>query len=169
MSRIYLIGFMGAGKSTIGKKLARLFDYNWYDLDDAFEEKYKINIRSFFHKYDEALFRKLEKKMLAETFKMKDTVISTGGGTPAFFNSISEMNKHGLTVYLKMSEQVLAKRLKQAKRPRPLLKSIGNDSITNFIRKKLEEREPFYNQAHLVVDTDNADIKYLSTLIKSKL
>lgn len=169
MSRVYLVGFMGAGKTTIGKKLAALLGYDSFDLDDAFEAKYKTNIRTFFQKYDEPLFRKLEKELLASTYNMENVVISTGGGTPAFYNSIGEMNKHGVTVYLKMSVEALADRLKHAKKPRPLLKNLKTNSLPDFIREKLEEREPFYNQARLVVDAENIDIQKLYQSIRTLL
>jgi len=169
MARIYLIGFMGAGKSTIGKKLANLLGFESLDLDDAFEEKYKINISAFFYKYDEPLFRDLEKKLLNSTYEMDNVVISTGGGTPAFFNSIDEMNLHGLTIYLKMSAEALAERLKKAKRPRPLIKYIETGSLNEFINQKLKERENYYSRSHLIVDAENLDIEKLARLIKEKL
>ena len=88
MAKIYLVGFMAVGKSTIGKKLAEMLGYTSLDLDDVFEEKYKITIKTFFNKYDEDLFRNLEAELLKTTFEMDDIVISTGGGTACFFNNI---------------------------------------------------------------------------------
>jgi len=169
MARIYLVGFMGAGKTTVGKQLAEKFGYTSLDLDDAFEEKYKINIKTFFHKYDENLFRNLEVNLLASTFEMENVIISTGGGTPAFFNSIDKMNEHGLTIYLKMTVAGLVERLQKAKRPRPLIKSKNTKSLTEFITQKLSERMIFYERAQLIVDADNIDVDGLYNQINELL
>jgi shikimate kinase len=169
MARIYLVGFMGAGKSTVGKKLAKRLGYRSLDLDDAFEQKFKINIQNFFYKYDEPLFRDLERQLLASTYELENVVISTGGGTPAFFNSIDEMNGHGITIYLKMSISALANRLQKARRPRPLIRSIKKNELKEFIQQKLVEREPFYKRAQLIINAESIDIETVVELIKKKI
>jgi len=165
MARIYLIGFMGAGKSTVGRKLASLLGYKSLDLDDVFEKKYKINISHFFDKYNESLFRRLELKLLETTFEMDNIVISTGGGTPCFFDSIDKMNEHGITVYLKMPVDALVNRLQNAKKPRPLVKNKTTNSLNEFITRVLDERSSSYQKAHLKINAVDIDIEELGNKI----
>lgn len=169
MARIYLVGFMAVGKSTIGKKLAKMLGYTSLDLDDVFEEKYKITIKTFFDKYDESLFRKLESDLLKSTIELDNVVISTGGGTPCFYDSIDLMNKNGITVYLAMSVPALVERLKGAKRPRPLIENKQTASLTTFVTKTLESRLPAYQQAKITVDAENIDYDALYSKIKNLL
>jgi len=169
MARIYLIGFMGAGKSTAGRKLARMLEYKHLDLDNVFETKYKINISQFFAKYNESLFRRLELKLLETTFEMDNVVISTGGGTPCFFDSIDKMNKHGITVYLEMPVGALVNRLQNAKKPRPLVKNKTTNSLNEFITRVLDERNSSYQKAHLKIHAVDIDIKELGNKIRKML
>ncbi len=154
-SRIYLVGFMGVGKSTIGKKLARMLHYRFVDLDKMFERRYKLNIDLFFNKYNEPLFRELESKLLTETFELENTVISTGGGTPCHHEGIDAMNRHGLTVYLKMGTAALASRLKTAKKRRPLLLDKNEEELERFIVEKLNNRKSCYEKAQIHVEALN--------------
>ncbi len=163
--RIYLIGFMGVGKSTIGKQLARLLGYHFLDIDRVFENKYKINISSFFEKYDETLFRKLEYNILEESYAMERTVISTGGGTPCFFDAMERMNQMGITVYLEMEPDEIFSRLKHAKKKRPLVSALSEQELREAIIKKLEERTPFYSRAKIIYPASNIDIGQLAKRI----
>ncbi len=153
---------MGVGKSTIGKQLANQMGYEFVDVDRVFEKKYKISISGFFDKYDEELFRKLEYEVLLETFKLDNVVVSTGGGTACFYDSIKVMNKNGFTVYLEMTQEALFDRLKSAKRKRPLVDNKSDTDLKNTIAKKMDERLPFYEQANLIfnaIDIDISDLK----------
>lgn len=161
MNRIYLIGFMGVGKSTIGKKLAYKLNFNFVDIDELFENKYKVSIHTFFEKYGEKLFRELENKLLHDTFIYDNTVISTGGGTPCYFNAINDINNHGTSIYLKMSAEALVNRLENAIRPRPLIKSRSRDEIKNDVENLLTKREQFYNKANIIYDAVSPDIDKL--------
>lgn len=167
-SRIYLVGFMGVGKSTVGKQLAEKLNFKFIDTDDTFEEKYKINIHTFFEKYGEELFRKLEYKVLVNTLKMKNVVISTGGGTACFFDSMKLMNENGQTIYLEMTEEALVNRLKKAKRKRPLVMNKKEKELIEMVTKKLEERKPYYSQASLTYKAMNIDIEELLKTINQK-
>lgn len=169
MGRIYLVGFMGAGKSTAGKRLAAVLNYQFLDLDEDFEESFKISINSFFKKYDESLFRKLEYQKLLGSLSRQNTVISTGGGTPCFFDSMDVMNKNGVTIYLKMSPEAIASRLKTAKKKRPLVESTSDAELLEFIKNKLEDRKAFYEKAKITIDAINLDVKQLSELIKKEI
>ena len=160
---------MGVGKSTIGKKLAKYLDFEFIDLDDIFEQKYKISIDSFFNKYDEELFRKMEHEMLLETFSKQNAVISTGGGTPCFHNAMEMINSAGLSIYIKMLPSAIAHRLSTYKRKRPLIEGIPKEELKNFIKDKLAGMKPIYNQAHLHIDGINVNIQELSVIIKEQL
>ncbi len=150
--RIYLLGMMGCGKSTVGKKLANKLLYDFYDLDDLIEFKIGTTIADFFEKEGEERFRLIEQETLRETFAFENAVISAGGGTPCFFNNIDEINKNGLSCYLQAEVGVLLSRLKGAVEQRPLLKSLGSEeNIGEYLAKLLEKREAFYLQASKIV------------------
>jgi len=164
--RIYLIGYMGSGKTTVGKKLARLLDYQFIDLDEIFEEKYHIKIADFFVKYDEQAFREIESTLIKETEQINNVVISTGGGAPCFNDNLSLMKSNGLTVYLQMGIPALVYRLSNAKRVRPLLKDMNNEELTYFITKQLNERDTFYKEAQIIINGENCEIETLAQSIK---
>ena len=160
---------MGAGKTTIGKKLARELGYTFYDLDKAFEHKYKTTVDLFFHKYGETIFRQLEHELLVSTFTFKNTVISTGGGTPCFHNGMNLINQNGVSLYIKLSPEALYRRLTEAKKRRPLVAKKSEDELKQFIKEKLEEREEYYLRAKyqisgISVNTNNL-IKMLNEVV----
>jgi shikimate kinase len=142
---------MGAGKTTLGKKLAKKLGYTFYDLDKAFEHKYKTSVDLFFHKYGEEVFRKLEHELLVSTFELDNTVISTGGGTPCFYNGMELINQNGTSIYIELTPQSIYHRLTSAKKRRPLVAEKSKEELHQFIREKLNEREPFYNQAQHII------------------
>ncbi len=164
--RIYLIGYMGSGKTTTGKKLADRLEYGFVDLDDMIENKYRISIPYIFDKYDENAFRKLEKETLSETFGADNIVVATGGGTPCFFNNMEKINSNGVSVYLSMESNSLMKRLLRAKRKRPLLSGKNPDELLTFIKTQLEWREPFYLKAKIIINGDNPDIDLLEKQVQ---
>ena len=162
---IYLIGYMGSGKSTVGKKLAGKINFDFIDLDELIEQEYKITINDIFNKFDENAFRLLEHKVLLKTIRLKNTVVSTGGGTPCFFDNMKIMNEHGITVYLRMHPNSIYYRLINSKKKRPLLKSKSETEIKDFIESQLNQREPFYREAHLKIKGENINIEELVSLI----
>ncbi len=164
--RIYLIGFMGVGKTTLGKKLARHLGYRFVDLDDFFEAKFKIEIYQFFNKYDEPLFRKLEHDRLEKTFEMEGVVVSTGGGTPCHYHGIEEINRHGLSVFLEMPPAAIAHRLIHARRKRPLVVGKTGEQLTQFIRKKLSERQGCYEKAAIKTHALHLNVAALASEIQ---
>lgn len=167
IKRIFLIGFMGSGKSTIGKIMKRDKGWDFIDLDDYFEAHYKTTIKQYFADYGEEAFRKSEQEILNEVIKEENVIIATGGGTPCFFDNMEVMNANGLTIYIKLSPEALAKRLSGPQQVRPLVAGKTNDELQNYIEEKLSEREPFYKKAKVVVDADNIEIDALVRVIEA--
>lgn len=154
MIRIILIGYMGAGKTTVGKALAHELNIPFYDLDWYIEERYRKTIPQIFAEKGESGFREIEQKMLHEVAEFEDVIISSGGGTPCFFDNIDYMNQQAQTVYLKASPDVLYKHLRMGKTERPLLKNKTEEEIKQYICESLNTREPYYNKAQYTLNVD---------------
>lgn len=163
--RIYLVGFMGCGKSSLGKRLARKLEYDFLDLDQEIEKRTGKTIQEIFMHEGEDWFRRKEKELLHETISMQRSVISTGGGTPCHFDNMEFMNEHGVTVYLKMSSVSLTYRLENAKKKRPLVADLKGGDLHRFVKDRLEEREPFYAKAHCIIKGESAKPSQILTLI----
>jgi shikimate kinase len=166
---IYIIGFMGSGKTTAGKKLASLLDWTFIDLDRKIEEEAKMSIPEIFLQYGEAWFRKAESDILKRPGSEAGAVISTGGGAPCHADNMSYMLETGLTVYLKLTPDQLVSRLSNAREERPLLKGMKGDELHGFISEKLAEREKWYSQAEIIVNGFDLDINNLYSRVKSYL
>lgn len=147
MTRIFLIGYMGAGKTTLGKAFARAMRLTFVDLDWYMEERFHKTVRQLFSERGEDGFRELEKRMLHEVSEFEDVVISVGGGTPCFFDNMEKMNASGETVFLDVDVKVLFRRLKVAKQQRPLLADKTDEELTDFIVNGLQNRLPYYTKA----------------------
>jgi len=169
MRNVYLIGYMGSGKSTAGKQIARLLGYDFIDLDRAFEETYRISIMDFFEKYDEEAFRLIERKLLQSTFSLQSHVISTGGGTACYSNNMHLINQNGLSVYIQMHQDSLFDRLKNAKRPRPRIADLNDEELKIQIECDMQQRENLYNLAHYHVKGESLDFKAVARLIAPEL
>ena len=157
MRRIILIGYMGAGKTTVGKALAKELRMPFYDLDWYIESRMHKTVKAIFDERGEAGFRKIEYNMLHEVAEFEDIIISCGGGTPCFFDNIDYMNRQGETVYLKATPEVLYGHLKMGKTIRPLLLNKTADEVQVFIREQLAQREPYYSRAKHVLDVNLLD------------
>ena len=157
MRRIILIGYMGAGKTTVGKALAKELHMPFYDLDWYIESRMHKTVKAIFDERGEAGFRKIEHNMLHEVAEFEDIIISCGGGTPCFFDNIDYMNRQGETVYLKATPEVLYGHLKMGKTIRPLLLNKTADEVQVFIREQLAQREPYYSKAKHVLDVNLLD------------
>ena len=159
--RLFLIGYMGCGKTHTGKRLSKKYHLDFIDLDAYIENRFRKTIPQIFEERGEDGFRKLEHNMLEEVCSFEDVIISTGGGAACFFNNIDLMNENGETVYLKASPEGLFKFLKDGKSTRPLLKDKTDDELLQFITEALAQREPFYMQAKHVVDSmDESDVVF---------
>lgn len=152
MSRIFLIGFMGCGKTTLGHKLAVRLGYQFFDLDVVLEERAGMTIAEYFSNFGETAFRLAESEVLKNTAYPENVVISTGGGLPCFFDNMEWMKANGTVVYIKLLPKVLANRLEHGKEERPLLRNKHGDELIAFITEKLAEREGFYLQAQVIAD-----------------
>lgn len=157
MTRIILIGYMGAGKTTVGKALARELGLPFYDLDWYIESRRHKTVQQLFAEQGEETFRKIEQALLHELAEFEDVVISCGGGTPCFFDNIDYMNQQGQVVYLKATPDVLYKHLTMARVERPLLKGKSSDELLEHIKVQLAQREPFYSKAHYTLDVSLMD------------
>lgn len=157
MERIFLVGFSGAGKTTLGRAFAKEFSLQFVDLDWYIEQRFHKSINELFASRGEGGFRLLEKSMLHEAGEIEDAVISCGGGTPCFFDNMDYMNSMGKTVYLRPSETVLFERLKVARTSRPLLKDKNDEQLLQTIRESCAAREKFYAKAAYVLDSDRLE------------
>jgi shikimate kinase len=166
---IYIIGFMGSGKSTAGKKLSAVLGWSFMDLDKKIEENTGKTISEIFSQHGEDYFRKIEAEILRNPKSHSDTVISTGGGTPCYNDNMDYMLETGLTIYLKLTPGQLKSRLSTAKGERPLIKGLDEESLLRFIYEKLDYREKWYNRAEITIEGINPDINLLQNLVKSKV
>ena len=163
---IFLCGFMGCGKTTQGKKLAKALGYHFIDLDEYTANKYDKEITDIFQEFGEDEFRKIETTSLTEciTDNMK-TVIALGGGTPCFNHNMDLLKKSGTVVYLKMSADDLYKRLFKETAKRPLVANKETDELYVYIKDLLAKREVFYNQATISVDGNLYEVDEMKQLI----
>ncbi|MHC1708066.1 MAG: shikimate kinase [Bacteroidales bacterium] len=169
MPKIYIIGFMGSGKSFTGKRLSALLGYKFYDIDSLFEEKYHFTIHDFFEKFGEEAFRKLESDLLISTHSFENAVISTGGGTPCFFENMEFIKENGISVYLKMPPEKILYRLNQSKKPRPLVKSLQGAELLATVKSLLEKREEYYLRADIIIEAKFVDPAEIVTMILKQL
>ncbi|WP_282036032.1 shikimate kinase [Saccharicrinis aurantiacus] len=150
--RVYLIGYMGSGKSTMGRWIAEAMNWNFIDLDHYIENKYHKTIPQIFEEDGETHFRKIESICLKEVSDIENIIIGAGGGTPCFFDNMELMNQTGLSIYLHLTPQVVFDRLMTSKNKRPLIEGKSGEELLQFISEKLEERELYYNKAQVIAE-----------------
>lgn len=149
--RIYLVGYMGCGKSTLGRSLAATLNFSFIDLDTFLEEKYFRTIPKIFAEEGEAGFRLKEQKVLHEVAAFDNIVVATGGGAPCFFDNMEVMNNSGHCIFLDVDTPSLVKRLMHAKTERPIIKGKSAEELYHFIEEMMKKRRPFYEKAHFIV------------------
>lgn len=152
--RIYLVGYMGSGKSFLGSRLAYLLGYSFIDTDAVIESEQGAAVAAIFKQSGEPAFRALEQEVLRHTFSMDKVVIATGGGLPCQGNAMEQMNTKGLTVYLRVRPATVLQRIASDTENRPLLRGIGSGELTGFVSSHMAVRDEVYQQAMLTVDAD---------------
>jgi len=158
-TRIFLVGYMGSGKSAMGRLLANRLGYCFIDLDQYIEGKFHKTIAQLFRDEGEAAFREKERACLREVGEFEKTVIATGGGAPCFFDSMDYMNRQGVTVYLKLRPGQLVERLLKGKAGvRPLIHGKTPDELLVYIETMLAHRSGFYEKAQRVIEGNDREI-----------
>jgi len=166
--RIYLVGFMGSGKSSLGKRLAKRLDFPFIDLDDEMEQLSGKSIPEIFEQQGELQFRRLESETLRKTVEYSSAVVATGGGTPCYFDNMEFINRNGISVYLRLTPQSLAWRLENTHKKRPLLRNCKGENLLHYIESKLQEREQFYAQAACILKGENVRVDQVISLVYGK-
>lgn len=160
--KIFLIGFMGSGKSHWGKKLSQKLTIPFFDLDEKIEEHTGRSIPQIFAEEGEEHFRLLEKEVLYLLTESHEAfVMVTGGGTPCFYNNIDYLKKNGIVVWFNCSVDCLFRRLVKEKEKRPLISAISDDELKSFIVKKFSNRKIFYQQADVIINEDELHLEEL--------
>lgn len=153
--KIFLLGFMGSGKSYWGRQLSQKLQVPFFDLDEQIVNAEGKSINEIFASHGEEYFRLVEKDTLHIITESRDSmVMACGGGTPCFFNNIEYMNREGTTVWLDVSMQVLFERLIRERSRRPLLKDLSDDQVRSFIIKKFSDRKIYYEQAEIIINEE---------------
>jgi len=163
--KIFLIGFMGSGKTTIGRRLAQHIGFGFVDTDRFIEMQEGKTVTEIFSQQGEIAFREMEHSLLLEIQKLDFAVISTGGGLPCYSDNMDVMLSIGKVVYLKTLPQTLARRLLRSPTERPLIKDRTKNELRQYIVEKLAEREPYYHRAQIVVQTEKFSMDELLKLL----
>lgn len=170
---IFLLGFMGSGKSHCGKKIAAHFDCPFIDLDHAIEQSASSSVSQIFSMQGESAFRELERDALRNivhvhqaSINTKYTVVACGGGTPCFHGNMDFMNENGLTVWLNPPVETLIQRLKKGQLHRPLIKDLTHHALESYIKEKMNERSSFYSKAVLIETSDDCPLTLIQKHIQ---
>ncbi len=166
---IYIIGFMGSGKTTTGRELALRLDWSFVDLDKKIEEYAGKTIPEIFSQNGEDYFRETETTVLESLKNVKNTVISAGGGAPCHHDNMDLMLGNGLTIYLKLTPDELKNRLSDSRGSRPLIMNLDDENLRIFIEKKLSDREKWYDRSEIIIGGINTSIDQIVHLVRFKL
>jgi shikimate kinase len=166
--KIFLIGFMGSGKTHWGPQLSARLNKPFFDLDKVIIEKEKKSIADIFAENGEEYFRYLEKEVLEKLVEEnREFIISCGGGTPCFFNNIQFMKKKGTVIWLNTQIDILVNRLLKDKYSRPVLKDVADEELKPYILKKILSRKLYYEQAHIIVNEDSLSVDTFAEIINN--
>lgn len=174
MKKIFLIGYMGCGKSSLGRKLAKAGDMEFMDMDSIIEQREGASISDIFHYQGEEYFRNAERALIEELGTAEgDMVVSTGGGAPTWQDNMERMNGLGATIYLRRTAQQIASRLSpHGRQKRPKLRGLNDEELVAFMTTNMAEREPFYSKATHCVDcaerSDAELIDYILQIVKNE-
>ena len=154
MERVFLVGYMGVGKTTIGKRLSKKLGLQFIDLDKYIESRYRKTIKDIFAVKGELKFRIIEREMLREVATFQNVLIAAGGGTPCFYDNMDVMNHQGVTVYIKATVEQLVSRLLASKSVRPIIENKSPEELAEFVTTHLAERERYYRKAKITHETE---------------
>ena len=161
---------MGSGKTLVSKELNILNNFKIFDLDTEISKQNNRSITEIFKEKGEIFFRKTEKEVLEKILSSeKNIILSLGGGTPCYYNNIDSINEKTISIFLKTNVKTLAQRLSSEKDKRPLIQNISNEDLPEFIAKHLFERNPFYNQAKITINTDNLSAREIAEEILTQI
>ena len=161
---------MGSGKTLVSKELSILNNFKIFDLDTEISKQNNSSIAEIFKKKGEIFFRKTEKEVLEKIISTeKNIILSLGGGTPCYYNNIDRINEKTISVFLKTNVKTLTQRLSSEKDKRPLIQNISNEDLPEFIAKHLFERNPFYNQAKITINTDSLSAREIAEEILTQI
>ena len=161
---------MGSGKTLVSKELSVLNNFKIFDLDTEISKQNNRSITEIFKEKGEIFFRKTEKEVLEKILSSeKNIILSLGGGTPCYYNNIDSINEKTISVFLKTNVKTLAQRLSSEKDKRPLIQNISNEDLPEFIAKHLFERNPFYNQAKITINTDSLSAREIAEEILTQI
>ena len=158
--KIFLIGFMGSGKTHWGKLLSQKLNLPFFDLDEQIVANEEKPINEIFEEFGEEYFRLLEKDVLHIITESKESfVMACGGGTPCYFKNIDYMKKSGTPVWINTSVDVMYERLLKDAAHRPLVKELSEDQLKDYIIKKFSDRKIYYQQAELIIDEETISLE----------
>jgi len=166
---VYIIGFMGSGKTTVARKVAALLGWDFTDIDKLIETTTGLSVEDVFRDKGEHFFRETEAEVLRNIDNTRNNVVACGGGTPCFYDNMDYMNRTGITIYLKMSAGALRNRLGKSGTVRPLIKDMNDSELLDYIKTTITHREKWYNRAAIVMDGLNADISEITLAIQRHL
>ena len=158
---IFITGYMGAGKTTLGKRLAERLNYHFYDLDELIEISTGYSISAYFEKFGEAAFRIKEREILLGHLDDTDTVMATGGGTSCYADNMALMNQKGITIFIDTDLEVILARLSGKSHYRPLLKTIPPEKLPSFISDHLKIRKEYYSKADIRIEGEEVNLESL--------
>lgn len=169
--KLFLVGYMGCGKSSLGRKIAKRANMHFVDMDSVIEEREGASVSDIFHYEGENYFRGKERELIEEiALAADDVVVSTGGGVPTWQDNIARMNDIGVVVYLRRTAERIASRLSpHGRQKRPKLRGLNDEELVLFMRENMAEREPFYSQARYCIDCDSLSDEELIDRIVSIL
>ena len=168
--RLYLIGYMGCGKSTIGRKIARYASMRFIDTDSQVEQREGATVADIITLQGEEYFRAVEQAVLADTADDDDIVVSTGGGLPVWGDNMARIGEMGISVYLRRTAKNIISRLSPyGRQKRPKFRGLNDEELLAFMTTHMAEREPIYSQADIVIDCDTMSDNDIIDLIHSKI
>jgi len=157
LKRIIIIGYMGAGKTTLGWALSKILGFRFYDLDWYIETRMRKTIAQIFEERGEDGFRVIERNMLHEVAEFENVIIACGGGTPCFFDNMDYLNQQGETVYMNATADIICQHLNMSRNVRPLLKGKSEEEMKVFVEKQIEQRNTYYKRAKHIVEVHLMD------------